>query len=266
MAAHRPSVLLVLDDSDLLDTLTTLLEARGFEVAIAATAFAATGRLDARKDRDFDAVVAGWDAQGLLGARLYRWALGKRFHLRDRFIFLAEERADSFDEQVEGRCLLLHPRALEEIVRAVDAASARARRVAEARIGLDELEWIDADSPTLLLVDDEPLQLTFMARLFRDLGFSVTPAESGNAAVALLSDLAYDVILSDWYMPDGSGADLYRWVMANRPELGQRCLFITGAVVRDLGEVAPGARLFPKGQDSRALVHAIVDIARASRH
>src|SRR5690606_17537369 len=63
-ASTRASLLLVHDDSDLLDALTRVFEARGYEVAIAATGFALLARLDS--GREYDAIIAGWDSvQGL---------------------------------------------------------------------------------------------------------------------------------------------------------------------------------------------------------
>ena len=50
----------------------------------------------------------------------------------------------------------------------------------------------------------------------------------------------YDVILVDWRMHDGSGVDLYKWVLKNKPHLAARVVFLAEADQDDSGPVAPG--------------------------
>lgn len=60
----------------------------------------------------------------------------------------------------------------------------------------------------VLLVDDSRAHLTLMAAILKRWGFRVTRAESGEEALALLSDRAFDLVLSDWVMPGMSGIEL----------------------------------------------------------
>jgi CheY-like chemotaxis protein len=257
----QPSLLLIHDDSDLLDLLTRYFESRGFAVAIAATVFSAMTQLQSR--REFDVIIAGWDVGRGVGAEVYRWVLKHRFHLRGQFIFLAREPPDDFDALVQGRCLLLRPTDVEDIVRAGEAAALRSRRLRE--LSEDDLAWMDIDRPTLLVVDDDAMLLMTMVHLLGDVGFSVTPAESGNAAIALLERADFDVILSDWFMSDGSGADLHAWLVDHRPDLAERLIFLSGAWPEDLARQAPGRTLVPKGQDSPVLVRLLMETARAAK-
>jgi len=41
----------------------------------------------------------------------------------------------------------------------------------------------------------------------------------------------YDVIITDYKMPQMSGRELYQWIKENRPHLDQRIIFITGDTV-----------------------------------
>jgi CheY-like chemotaxis protein len=259
--SDRPSVLLVHDDSELLDTLTRLFESRGFAVAIAATGFSALTQLQGR--RHLDVIIAGWNVGRGVGAEVYRWALAHRFHLRQQFVFLADEEPAEFQALVEGRCLLLRPSELGEIVRVAESAALRRRRrISEAP---DDLEWVDAAQPTLLLIEDDALMLHAMQLLLADAGFAVTAAESGNAAIGLLEKELYDAILCDWLMPNGSGADVFAWAESHRPGLAGRIIFMSGGQPADFSARAPGRPLFRKGQDSPALVHMLKEAAKASR-
>ncbi|MGH9173080.1 MAG: response regulator, partial [Vicinamibacterales bacterium] len=63
-----------------------------------------------------------------------------------------------------------------------------------------------ADPQThLLLVDDEAALRSVIAERLRDQGFDVIEAESGERAVELLSDFAFDVVISDLRLPGVDG-------------------------------------------------------------
>jgi DNA-binding response OmpR family regulator len=257
---RRWSVLLIHHDTDLLDLLTRIFEAADFTVSVAATAMHAMSQLAA--DRDYDVIVAGWDASHGLGGVVYRWVLRNRLPLRGQFVFLADEPPPDFDKLVAGRCLAVRPDDVEEVVQVAQAAARRRLRVHE----LAEAEaWLDSDRPTLLLADDEPTLLSVMARLLTDAGFAVTAVDGGNAAMAELDRSDFDVVLLDWLMTDGTAAEVYQWVSTFRPWLVDRVVFISGSTVAEVAEVAPGRPVVPKGQDSPALVRLLTGIAKSSR-
>jgi len=66
----------------------------------------------------------------------------------------------------------------------------------------------DASDRGLLLVDDEPYVLNALERLFRDEGYTVLKAPSGDAALELLTTHPVGVIISDERMPEMSGSEL----------------------------------------------------------
>lgn len=262
--ASRIAVLLVHDDGEVLDVLTRLFEAREFEVAIAATGFAALTHL--QSERELDVIVAGWDAGGGIGAEVYEWVLAHDYDLRNQFVFLASDPPLDFDEVVQGRCLLLQPDDHEEIVRVADALVQNYRQRATGDLPADAVEWMDEDKPSLLLVEDDPMQLSWMKAILEEMGFSITSAESGRAAMRQLEVSDFDVILSDWYTASGSGAELYRWLVDNRPHLVSRSVFMSAlAPSDDIARHAPGRPIIPKGQDSPVLVHHLLSIARKAR-
>jgi len=259
--ARRPALLLIHHDTDLLDFLTRVFEARGFAVNIAATTFQAMALLD--RDREYDVIICEWEKGHAVGGEVYRWALRKRFHLRGQFVFLAEEVPDDFDQIVGGHCLAIPPSHTEEIVRVAEAASRRAEQL--SRLADEDVAWLDEDRPTLLLADDDPILLMVMARLIGDVGFAVTPCESGNAAIAQLDRGDFDVIVLDWQMTDGMGGDVFQWLTTFRPWLVERTIFLTGGAPDPIRKIAGGRPVFPKGQDSKILLEQIALIARASK-
>ena len=67
-----------------------------------------------------------------------------------------------------------------------------------------------ADTPSLLVVDDEPDTCANLSDIFTDLGYEVDVAYDGSSALALIGTKAYDVALLDLKMPGMSGLELYR--------------------------------------------------------
>ena len=68
----------------------------------------------------------------------------------------------------------------------------------------------------ILVVEDEPATLRLMARLLRGLGHEVTTAGTIAAALEVSEAGEFDLIVSDIGLPDGSGLDLMRRVVARR--------------------------------------------------
>jgi CheY-like chemotaxis protein len=253
-------VLLIHDDGDALDLLTRLFEAGGFEVVTAVTAYRAQAHLGG--DRPIDVVVAPWDIAHPVGGEVYRWSLQHRYDLRDQFVFIASEVPAEFDRLVAGRCLAVTIRRPAEIVRVAVAAVKRRAQLEGTRDALSEL---DGHKPKLLLAEDEPVLLMVIGDLFAETGYAVTRVESGHGAIVLLQHEEFDAIVADWHMDDGSGADVYRWVLSEKPWLAERVVFLTGGEGDDSGTVAPGRPMFRKGQDSHALTTVLHEIVRQAR-
>jgi two-component system NtrC family sensor kinase len=80
----------------------------------------------------------------------------------------------------------------------------------------------------VLVVDDEPEVAALLADVLAEDEHRVDTAASGVAALALLAEQRYDVILSDLRMPELDGPGLYREVGRRWPELARRFVFLTG--------------------------------------
>lgn len=92
-----------------------------------------------------------------------------------------------------------------------------------------EPEEADPDHPLrILLVDDHEGVRTTTAALLEDLGHTVTEAVDGAAMLDILERApdAYDLIISDYAMPNASGADVLQTARALRP--GMAGIIITG--------------------------------------
>ncbi|MBK9032166.1 MAG: response regulator [Myxococcales bacterium] len=253
--ADRRSIIVLHHDGQLLDLLTRLFEARGYAVALAATVGQALTHLGS--DREFDVVVAEWDSHRPAGGEVYRWVIDHRFDLRDRFVFLSEDPPAELDRLVAGRCLTVRPRETAEIVRVVVATAARALHQSE----LEARDWGEGERPTLLLADDDPMLLAAMADLLRDAGFAVTSVDSGKAAIATLDRHEFDAILVEWGMANGSGAQVFQWVVTFRPWLVERTAFLIEREAEREATEAPGRPAFWKSADAGELIAALRTLA-----
>jgi DNA-binding response OmpR family regulator len=249
-------VLVVHGVGDILDLLTRQFEGAGFAVQVAVSSFRAQAQLEAGS---VDVVVAPWDAAHSVGGEIYRWVLSHRPELRSRFVFIAEDVPPEFDAVVGGRCLAVPLIAMDELVR---VAQATVRRVRTPPRGIP---IVAQGKPSLLLVDDDPMLLSVMTELMTESGYLVVPADGGRAAQRALEARDFDAIVTDWHMHDGSGAELYRWLLDSKPHLAPRLVFLSEADADDSGPVAPGRPMFRKGQDSQALVEMLRGIVAQVR-
>jgi PAS domain S-box-containing protein len=80
----------------------------------------------------------------------------------------------------------------------------------------------------LLLVDDEPSLGRAIAAALED-EHDVVAVTSGEAAIELLArDAAFDLILCDLMMPGTTGIAVWETVSRQRPDLGDKFVFVTG--------------------------------------
>jgi two-component system, NtrC family, sensor kinase len=83
----------------------------------------------------------------------------------------------------------------------------------------------------MLVVDDEKYILDFFVEVFQPYPISVDTASNGRAAMEKIRDTSYDLVVTDFKMPQMSGRDLFEWIKNERPSLASRIIFVTGDTV-----------------------------------
>jgi signal transduction histidine kinase len=81
-----------------------------------------------------------------------------------------------------------------------------------------------------LVVEDEAALGTAVADALGDAGFVVDRAANGEDALTLIGGQSYDLVICDLKMPKLDGPSLYRRLVATRPALSKRMVFVTGDV------------------------------------
>jgi CheY-like chemotaxis protein len=80
----------------------------------------------------------------------------------------------------------------------------------------------------VLIVDDEPAIRNILARILSNKGLQTQTVSSGKAALAVLYDTGFDLLVADLKMSGLSGMDLYQTLRKKRPDMADRTVFITG--------------------------------------
>jgi two-component system cell cycle sensor histidine kinase/response regulator CckA len=109
--------------------------------------------------------------------------------------------------------------------------------------------------PQVLLVDDEEGVRELLGTVLERNGFVVQSAASAEAALQILSNASFDVLLTDIVLPGMTGIELARRVLAQAPRT--RVLFIsgyTGDAVLDAADLGAAPNFIQKPFGSRVLV------------
>jgi DNA-binding NtrC family response regulator len=81
----------------------------------------------------------------------------------------------------------------------------------------------------VLLIEDEPSIMALVSATLERNGYSVVCIESGAEALRLLEHGRYLGVVSDMRTPGGvDGAQVHTWITANRPDLINKIVIITG--------------------------------------
>lgn len=83
------------------------------------------------------------------------------------------------------------------------------------------------DATRILLVEDEEELIRIVETFFRDEGFEVRTAMSGEDAVSLLDKYRPEIIISDVKMGNMDGFELLEWVRNNPPLKSVPFIFLT---------------------------------------
>ncbi len=73
------------------------------------------------------------------------------------------------------------------------------------------------DKKKVLLIDDEANIITIIKKFLEDNNFSVETAENKEKALKILKEKEFDIVLSDYKLPDGTGIEILRFFRTFEP-------------------------------------------------
>ena len=115
----------------------------------------------------------------------------------------------------------------------------------------------------ILLVDDDKVTAMIMARSLAKAGHEVEIAPNGLAAIEMLEDGPWELLISDMIMPKMDGAELYRCVHGDERFVDLPILVTTGVVEAEKlawAHDAPGVEVLPKPVRLSALIAKVEEL------
>jgi len=85
----------------------------------------------------------------------------------------------------------------------------------------------------VLVLDDEKSIAELLCEMLSVLGHHPTLCLAPTAALELIAQRDFDLIISDFRMPVMNGEEFYRQVLAKNPALARRIIFLTGDVANE---------------------------------
>ena len=101
------------------------------------------------------------------------------------------------------------------------------------------------EKPTVLVIEDNPLDRKLLTALFEHEGFFVEHAEDGETAIRMISARA-SIILLDVMLPTLSGFDVAFWMQQNTPDLLDRLIVVTNVPAEVVQSALPEIMLIEK--------------------
>lgn len=89
------------------------------------------------------------------------------------------------------------------------------------------------DPASILVLDDEKSIADMLGEMLEMLGHKPTLCNAAGQALELIQDNDYDLILSDFRMPNINGEQFYGEVLKMKPDLAKRIIFLSGDVVNE---------------------------------
>jgi DNA-binding NtrC family response regulator len=198
-AQNKPqrSVLVVDDNESLARTTALVLKRKGFD---AHTALDGLQALDLVKERRYDAILMDIKMPTIDGVETYRRI--KEVHPDALVVMMT---AYSMSEKVqqaleEGAYSVLYkPLDLEKVINLIDKA-----------LGA-------ANDAVVMVVDDQESTCTTLKNILSRRGCQVSIAHTGEEALSLVEERAYDLVLLDMKLPTIDGLETYLRIKALRP-------------------------------------------------
>ena len=118
----------------------------------------------------------------------------------------------------------------------------------------------DTGGGRVLLVEDEDPVRLFSARALRSKGYIVTEARTGEAALEILVDETFDLLITDMMMPKVDGATLVFEARKTMPDLPVICMsgYTQEAVAQEVAEL-PRVYFLPKPFSLKQLARKVKD-------
>lgn len=159
-----------------------------------------------------DAVISALYLPDMSGTELVEAMRADAALERIPFILISSETRPQMLEPVRqsGACsIIAKPFTSEQMQRALISVLENSLPPEELELGEDE----DTESLKVLLVDDSSMSRSYVRHLLEGMGIRrIFEAENGKDATAILSETIFDLVLTDYNMPEMDGRALVEYI------------------------------------------------------
>jgi CheY-like chemotaxis protein len=118
---------------------------------------------------------------------------------------------------------------------------------------------------TVLIIEDEPLNLELEKALFEAAGYTVLEAEDAEKGIAIAEDEKPDLIVLDFQLPRISGLQALENLKHNHKTRGIPCVFVTASATDDQIDKLKSSSAcgyVTKPINTRTFVEQVIKLAR----
>lgn len=193
---EKISILIVDDDIGMIETLRDIFELEGYEVHMAADGYKA---IEMVKNTGFDVILMDIKMPGLNGV--------------ETFMQVHEISPGT-------KVIMMTAYALEDLIK--KAITEGAYAVIYKPLDIDNALALIVSSQSggiILAVDDDPATLKTFKDILHKKGYKIATAESGETAIRLVKETAFDIVFIDVKMPVMNGLETYLKIKKLHPSI-----------------------------------------------
>jgi CheY-like chemotaxis protein len=118
---------------------------------------------------------------------------------------------------------------------------------------------------TVLIVEDEPLNLELEKALFKAASYTVLEAGNAKEGIAIAQDKKPDVIIVDYQMPKIDGAQFIKMLKQDQRTQGIPCIIVTASTTEEERKKLKSSEAcgyITKPINTRTFVKQVIELAR----
>lgn len=116
----------------------------------------------------------------------------------------------------------------------------------------------------VLIVDDDDTIAFLEEEILKASGYEVDRASNGMEAVGLLEFNTYNIIVSDYLMPQMNGEQFYKYLQEKHPEMLDKFVVVSGSIIDTNFFTSRGVQVLSKPFNIKEFTDAVNNVINKS--